>query len=107
MANPLTGDFEAVLQISGSTINRLTATMHQNAFVKPNLPSFPHVIRMRIGDGHAIDGVRGLVFGQISVPRIHLIHGVTHRFELAVGVRAWYRPDPGTKPLPTYINGTV
>jgi len=107
MANPLTGDFEAVLQISGSTINRLAATMHQNAFTNPQLPSFPHMIRMRIGDDYAIDGVRGLVFGQLGVPRIHLIHGVTDRFGVEVHVRAWYRPDPGTNPLPTYINGTV
>jgi hypothetical protein len=107
MANPLTGDFEAVLQLSGNTINRLMASMHQNAFTKPNLPSFPHSVRMRIGDDHMIEGVRGLVHAQVSVPRIELIHGVTDRFRLEVGVRAWFRPDPGTTPLPTFISGTV
>ncbi len=32
MANALTGDFEGVLQVSGGTINRLLATLHQNNF---------------------------------------------------------------------------
>ncbi len=107
MPNLLTGDFEAVLQISGGTINRLLASMHQNAFEKPNLPSFPHSVRMRIGDDHAFEGVRGLVHAQVAVPRVELIHGATDRFSLAVGVRAWFRPDPATEPLPAFIHGTV
>jgi hypothetical protein len=107
MSNPLTGDYEAVLQVSGETINRLLASMHQNAFEKPNLPSFPHSVRMRIGDDHAFEGVRGLVHAQVAVPRVELIHGATDRFRLEVGVRAWYRPDPGTEPLPAFIHGSV
>ncbi|MBA3356626.1 MAG: hypothetical protein H0U18_11970 [Pyrinomonadaceae bacterium] len=107
MPNPLTGDFEAVLQVSGATINRLLASMHQNASAKPNLPSFPHSVRMRVGDNRAIDGVRGSADVQVSVPHVELIHGVTDRFILEVGIRAWYRPDPGTSPLPTFIHGTV
>ena len=69
MANPLTGDFEAVLQISGSTINRLLATLHENAHTNPKLPSFPHSVQMRLGDDHALEGVRGLAHVQIAVPR--------------------------------------
>ncbi|MFZ0611484.1 MAG: TlpA disulfide reductase family protein [Desulfobacterales bacterium] len=107
MPNPLTGDFEAVLQVSGGTINRLLAGMHQNAFENPNLPSFPHSVRMRIGDDKAFEGVRGLVHAQVSVPRVELIHGATDHFTLEVGVRAWYRPDPGTEPLPAFIHGIV
>jgi hypothetical protein len=107
MPNPLTGDFEAVLQVSGGTINRLLASMHQNAFQNPKLPSFPHTVRMRIGDDHAFEGVRGVVHAQVAVPRVELIHGATDRFILEVGVRAWYRPDPGTEPLPAFINGTL
>ena len=107
MPNPLTGDFDAILQISGSTLNRLMASMHQNAFENPKLPSFPHSVRMRIGDDHAYEGVRGLAYAQVSVPRIELVHGATDRFILEVSVRAWYRPDAGTEPLPAYINGTV
>jgi hypothetical protein len=107
MANPLTGDFDAVLQVSGGTINRLLASMHQNAFEKLKLPSFPHSVRMRIGDDHSYEGVRGLAHAQISVPRVELFHGATDRFMLEVAVRAWYRPDPGTEPLPAFINGVV
>ena len=50
MSNPLTGDFDAILQVSGSTVNRLLASMHQNAFTNRNLPSFPHTVQIRIGD---------------------------------------------------------
>lgn len=107
MPNSLTGDFEAVLQVSGGTINRLLASMHQNAFENPKLPSFPHSVRMRIGDDHAYEGVRGLAHAQVAVPRIELIHGASDRFRLEVAVRVWYRPDAGTEPLPAYINGTV
>jgi hypothetical protein len=107
MANALTGDFDAIVQVSGGTLNRLLASMHQNAFVNPNLPSFPHSVQMRIGDDHDFEGVRGLAHAQVSTPRIELIHGATDRFRLQVSVRAWYRPDPGTTPLSAYINGTV
>jgi hypothetical protein len=107
MANPLTGEFEAVLQISGSTINRLLATLHENAHTNPKLPSFPHSAQMRLGDDHALEGVRGLAHVQIAVPRVTLIHGVTDRFQLEVGVRAWFQPDPGTGPMPAFIHGTV
>ena len=72
-----------------------------------SLPSFPHSVRMRIGDDHAFEGVRGVAHAQVSVPRVELIHGATDRFILEVGVRAWYRPDPGTEPLPAFIHGTV
>src|SRR5688572_8034381 len=107
MPNPLTGDFEAVLQVSGSTVNRLLASMHQNAFAEPKTPSFPHTVRMRLGDDHAFEGVRGVVHAQIGVPRVELLHGVIDRFHLTLGVRAWFRADPGTTAMATYIHGTV
>jgi hypothetical protein len=107
MANPLTGDFEAVLQVSGATVNRLLASMHQNAGTNSKTPSFPHSIRMRVGDPHAIGGMRGTVVGQVSVPRIELIHGSTDHFWIEVGIRARYAMDPGTTPVPEYIHGTV
>jgi hypothetical protein len=107
MSNPLTGDFEAVLQVSGSTVNRLLASMHQNSGSKPDLPSFPHGVWIRVGDPTAIDGMRGNILGQISVPRIELIHGVSDRFWLEVSVRARYMPDPGTVHIPEFIHGTV
>ena len=107
MPSSLTGDFEAVLQVSGGTINRLLASMHQNAFANTNLPSFPHSLWIRIGDDHAIDGVRGSLQAQLSVPRVDLIQGATDRFLLEVGARVRYKPDPGTSPFPQFIHGTV
>ena len=107
MSNFLTGDFDGVLEISGGTINRLLATMHQNAFSNPDVPSFPHTIGLRIGDDQAVQGVRGFVQVQLGVPRVELIDGATDRFHLELGVRAWYRPDGGSKPLPGFIHGTV
>jgi hypothetical protein len=107
MSNPITGDFEAVLQVSGGTINRLLASMHQNAGFNANLPSLPHSVALRIGDGETIDGLRGTVWAQIAVPRIELIHASTDRFWLEVGIRARYKPDAGTRPLPEFIHGTV
>jgi hypothetical protein len=107
MANSLTGDFDAVLQLSGSTINRLLASMHQNAGLHTTLPTFPHSVVMRIGDPAPIDGVRGTAWAQVCVPRIELIHGSDDRFTLEVGIRVRYKPDPGTTPLPEFIHGTL
>ena len=107
MANPLTGDFEAVLQVSGTTINRLLASMHQNGGDNPQLPSFPHCVGLRIGDPNPIDGMRGSMWAQVSVPQIGLIHGADDRFHLEVSIRARYKPDPGTTHLPEFIHGTV
>jgi hypothetical protein len=107
MANPLTGDFEAVLQVSGATVNRLLATMHQNGGAKTTLPAFTHGTQIRIGDPTPIDGMRGTILFQVSVPRIDLIHGVSDRFWLEIAVRARYKPDPGSVPIPEFIHGTV
>lgn len=107
MANPLTGDFEAVLQVSGSTVNRLLATIHQNGGQKTTLPGFTHGTQIRIGDPHAIDGMRGLLKFQVGAPQIDLIHGATDRFWLEVPVRGRYKPDPGTVPIPEFIHGRL
>lgn len=107
MANPLTGDYDVVLQVSGATINRLLASMHQNTDPDSKLPKFPHSVSMRIGDPTPIDGMRGTAWAQVSVPLIELIHGEDDRFNLEVAIRARYRPDPGTTPLPEFIHGTI
>lgn len=53
MANSLTGDYEAVVQISVRKINGILSTMHQNK-VKADAPeappTFEHSTRVRIGD---------------------------------------------------------
>lgn len=49
MANNLTGDFEAVLQVSLRQINGILATMHQSR-VDPNTsPSFAHTASIHVG----------------------------------------------------------
>ncbi|HEX2706225.1 MAG TPA: hypothetical protein VHM65_10730 [Candidatus Lustribacter sp.] len=52
MPNALTGDFDAVLELSGGTLNRLVATMHQNG-ADSGKPSLPHVAYFRLGDDRA------------------------------------------------------
>src|SRR5689334_4030072 len=42
MANVLTGDYDAVFQISVRKINALLATMHQNRIDPSASPTFPH-----------------------------------------------------------------
>jgi hypothetical protein len=106
MPNSLTGDFEAVLQISGGTLRRLVANMHQHAFAAAANPSIPHVAYFRLDDSTA-PGQSGSVAAQIGVPYLHLIHGATDRFRIEFGIRARYRADPGTTPLADLIHGTV
>jgi hypothetical protein len=105
MPNPLTGDFDAVLELSGGTLGRLVATMHQNG--DSAKPSLPHVAYFRISDDRQVPGVHGSVATQIGVPRIELIQGATDRFRLHVDIRARYRADPGSTPLADIIHGTV
>ncbi len=51
MANDLTGDYEAVVQISVRKINGILATMHQNKVNPDASPTFEHsVSRVRVGD---------------------------------------------------------
>lgn len=50
MANPLTGDFEAVLEISVRQINGMLATLHQNGADKNASPQIMHSVTLRVGD---------------------------------------------------------
>src|SRR5262245_35271783 len=102
MANLLTGDYEAVLQVSADTLNRLLASMHQNAWSNPDNPSFPHSTGVRLGDVVMVDGVRGTAWAQAGVPRMTLIDHATDRFLIEVGLRIRYQADEDTEPLPTY-----
>jgi peroxiredoxin len=50
VANNMTGDYEAVLQVSVRQINGLLATLHQNGGQQGKSPSFPHrCVRMAVG----------------------------------------------------------
>jgi peroxiredoxin len=50
MANNLTGDYDAVFQISTQQVNGILATMHQRRIDPTASPSFPHSIRFQVGD---------------------------------------------------------
>jgi hypothetical protein len=107
MSNTLTGDYDAVLELSGATLTRLSATMHQNAGADPARPELPHVGYFRIEGGSDAPGVRGSVAVQIGVPQVALIHGASDRFRLHIGIRARYRADPGSTALADILHGTV
>jgi hypothetical protein len=107
MANLLTGDYDAVLQVSEATLNRLLASMHQNAWSDTTRPSFPHTVGIRLGDDAYVDGVQGTAWVQIGVPRLGLIDGSTNTFEIVAGLRIRYRPDEDTEYLPTYSHGSL
>jgi peroxiredoxin len=62
MANNLTGDYEAVLQITVRQINGILATMHQNGGDKNASPSFPHSGSIRIGDRPITLGIEAVRF---------------------------------------------
>src|SRR5215203_5165762 len=51
MANPLTGDFEAVVQLAVSQLNGLLGTLHQNGLTATTALKLLHNARTRIGDG--------------------------------------------------------
>lgn len=107
MPNPITGDFEAVLQVSGSTIDRLLASMHQQFGTPTSLPVFPHDSFILLGDDAGASGVRGIARIQLSPPRIELLHAAHDRFVIRVWVRAHFTPDSGSAAFPTFIYGEV
>jgi len=107
VANQLTGDFEAVLEVSGSAINRLMATLHQNAGNSEGLPAHPHVVSLHLVGDDSVDNVLGWVHAQLGVPRVELLDGATDRFDLIVNVRARFDTDPGSAYMPQAIHGTV
>jgi peroxiredoxin len=50
MPNTLTGDYEAVLQVSLRQINGILATLHQRRIDPAASPSFAHSVSFRVGD---------------------------------------------------------
>lgn len=108
MASPLTGDFDAVLQVSAGTVNRLLGRMHERGGMS-GVTDFriPHGAIVRIGDPEPVSGLRGTAYAQLAVPRIQLIDGATDRFRLEIHIRALYRPDLGWPSLPELIEGRV
>jgi hypothetical protein len=102
VSNSLTGDFDAVLQVGNTTLDRLCAAMHQNGFPHQDLPSLPHVGYFRVEQAE-----HGSVAAQIGCPHVVLVDGSTDRFKLEIGFRAAFHADPGSEPLADIINGTI
>src|SRR5690606_37413574 len=110
MPNPLTGDFDALIQVSEGTVNRLLAALHQHEPGGSEAPSLPHKAVIRIDDdpvfGGAPAGVRGVAYVQVGVPMVSVVPGVTQA-DVSMWVRSWYRPDPGTTVLPEFVHAKV
>lgn len=109
MANALTGDHDAVLQVSGSTLNRLLATMHQNEGTGTTLPTLPHSAYIRIGDDPAtrVDGVQGSARIQISVPVLQFVDGAHDRLYVNALLRTRFTADSGSAPFPEFTYGRL
>ena len=109
MTNPLTGDHDVVVQVSVGTLNRLLATLHQNALVNPALPTIPHSAFVRVGDDPAtrVDGVHGVARVQSGVPQLELIHRSQDRVRVHVPLRAWFTPSSGSAQFPGFTYGTL
>ncbi len=110
MANPLTGQHDAVLQVSAGTINRLLATMHQNEGI-PNVvsPTVPHSAFVRIGDTPAtrVAGVQGSARVQAGVPQVELLHLAQDRVAVHIWLRARFIPSSGSAPFPKFVHGVL
>jgi hypothetical protein len=115
MSNALTGGFDAVLEVRRKTIRRFLAAMHEHGgdAAQDDLPRLPHNMVFRVGDETAVGGVRGKVQAQLGVPRIEPVMGAeigpaaVGKVVVVYPVRAWFRPDPGTTPLPPFIHGDL
>ena len=118
LLNPLTGSFDAVVQVSRPTVGRLSATMHQNHGNDAGLPTLPHRLVARIGDvppqppgspGVPIFtiNIRGTTHAQIGVPTVSFVAQAPRALDLSCWIRIRYRADPGTVPLPEFIHGRI
>ncbi len=110
MPNPLTGTYDAVVQVAPATVQRLLASLHQQHGTGKNLPSSPHLLIARIGDqplAGALSGVRGTAWIQVGVPAVSLVTGSEEELDLECRIRARYLADPGTAPLPEFMVGKL
>lgn len=116
--NPLTGSFDAAVQVSRPTVDRLLATMHQNHGNDAGLPTLPHRVVVRIGDVTQTEtpppgapiitiNIRGTAWVQIGVPAVSFVGQAPRDVDLSCWIRVRYRPDPGTVPLPEFIHGKI
>jgi hypothetical protein len=110
MPNPLTGDFDAVVQVSVPTLNRLLTSMHQNDGNDAGLPTLPHRAVVSIGDkplGGSLAGIKGSARVQIGVPTVALVANEPRSVDVSCWIRARYHADPKTVSLPEFIHGRI
>jgi hypothetical protein len=111
MANHLTGDYDAVLQVRVTKVNAILATLHQNGADEDATPTFLHSATARVGGRGpqeiAAIQARGTARVQLSAPAIRLPPGSTSEVTVHVHVRAHYTADPGTLALPEPVHGDV
>jgi hypothetical protein len=112
MANQLTGDFDAVVQVSVPTVNRLLASMHQNRGDDAGPPphTLPHRGAVSIGNkplSGALAGIKGTAWVQIGVPTVALVANSPRSADVSCWIRARYFPNPKTVSLPEFIHGRI
>jgi len=112
VSNFLTGDFDAVVQVSRGTVNRLLATTHQiKKGYSKKMPLSPQKLVSRIGGYESVTvgkrQVRGTVWVQISVPTIEIVPNSTEELIIECWIRARYTADTDSVPLPQFIHGKV
>jgi peroxiredoxin len=164
MANQLTGDFDAVVQLAARQVNGLLATLHVNGASDTEPLQLLHSARLRIGDvrrppfpdvvihdwvvtmqktqrprhgaellAELVDTappgvvqrltdvlgplgdlpvfeqvpIRGTADVQISTITVSVPSGSTSEIAIRAKIRAHYRPDPNTTPLPAPIHGDI
>ncbi|WP_426570819.1 peroxiredoxin family protein [Aquihabitans sp. McL0605] len=104
MSNGLTGQFDAVLEVSAASIQRLLMILHRNDHKDARVPTLPHHVELHLDE----PGSPGHLAAQVGVPILSLHDGSTDTFHLDVGIRAEFLADEGaTDPLPQFINGTI
>lgn len=106
VANLLTGDFAAVIQVSENTLNRLVASMHQNYGGNPAVPSIQHSVTFRVEDEAEAAGLQGTAWTQVGVPRVTLLDRAVDRFAIEAALRIMYIPDSETRAPASFVQGT-
>lgn len=110
MPNSLTGDFDAIVQVSPATANRLLASLHQNWGDDNGVRTLPHRSVIRIDDpglSGDLAGVRGTAYVQLGAPLGAIVPSAPTDVDVSIWIRARYRADAGSTPLPEFVHAKV
>ena len=101
MANNLTGDYDAVLEVSVRQINGLLATLHQNGGDKDKSPHFPHSVKnIRVGTSPKILDPHLIQFSQWLGSAVQSLRaaggpGISSASPLEIGAHLAKKAPPG------------